>query len=93
MKQITVVMATCNGSRYLLPQLESIRHQSMLPGELIISDDASTDDTYDLALQFAKTAPFPTVVVRNSQRLGYIENFLRGLTHARFEYIALFRSG
>ena len=88
MKRITVVVTTYNGSRFLLPQLESIRHQSLLPSELIISDDASTDDTYDLALQFAKTAPFSTVVLRNPQRLGYIENFFRALTHARFEYIA-----
>jgi glycosyltransferase involved in cell wall biosynthesis len=88
MKRISVVMATYNGSRFLLPQLESIQRQTLPPSELIISDDASTDDTYDLALDFAKTAPFPTLVMRNSQRLGYIENFFRALTHARFEYIA-----
>jgi glycosyltransferase involved in cell wall biosynthesis len=88
MKRISIVMATYNGSRYLLPQLESLARQSMLPGELIISDDASTDDTYDLAIQFAKGAPFPTVVMRNPRRLGYIENFLCALTHSRFEYIA-----
>ncbi len=88
MKRITIVMATYNGSKYLLPQLESIARQSMLPGELIISDDASTDGTYDLAMQFAKRASFPTIVIRNPQRLGYIDNFLGALTHARFEYIA-----
>lgn len=88
MKRISVVMATYNGSRFLLPQLESIQRQTLLPSELIISDDASSDDTHELALQFAKTAPFPTRVVRNPQRLGYIENFFRALTHARCEYIA-----
>ncbi len=88
MKRISVVMATYNGSRFLLPQLESIKRQTLLPSELIISDDASTDDTYELALQFAKTAPFPTRVMRNPQRLGYIENFFRALADVRFEYIA-----
>jgi rhamnosyltransferase len=88
MKRISVVMATYNGSRFLLPQLESIQRQTLLPSELIISDDASTDDTYDLALQFAKTAPFPTRVMRNPQRLGYIENFFCALADVRFEYIA-----
>jgi glycosyltransferase involved in cell wall biosynthesis len=88
MKRITVVVTTYNGSRFLLPQLESIERQSLLPSELIISDDASTDDTYDLALRYAKAAPFPTRVMRNPRRLGYIENFFRALSHARFEYIA-----
>ena len=42
---VTVVVATYNGSAYLLAQLESIAQQTHKPTQIIIIDDASTDDT------------------------------------------------
>ena len=45
---ISVAMATFNGEKYLLNQLESISNQTLLPDELIITDDSSTDSTLDI---------------------------------------------
>ena len=40
---ISIAMCTCNGQSFLLEQLESITKQTVLPNELIICDDQSTD--------------------------------------------------
>lgn len=44
----SVAMTTFQGERHLGEQLELIRWQSGLPDEIVISDDASTDDTWEI---------------------------------------------
>lgn len=70
-------MATYNGERFIRPQLDSFVRQTLLPTELIICDDGSTDSTLSIISDFSKSAPFPVVVVKNSTRLGYTANFLQ----------------
>jgi glycosyltransferase involved in cell wall biosynthesis len=88
MSATSVVMATYNGERYLPAQLESLVHQTTLPGQLIISDDGSQDRTVEIAEEFARQAPFPTVVIKNPIRLGYADNFLQACRHAQEDYIS-----
>ena len=38
-KKISVAMATYNGSKFIQRQLDSIIEQTVLPDEIIISDD------------------------------------------------------
>lgn len=45
--KISIAMATYNGMKYIQEQLDSIRLQNMKADELIITDDASTDGTYE----------------------------------------------
>ncbi len=42
---MSVAIATYNGEKFLLEQLESIQSQTVLPTEIVISDDNSCDDT------------------------------------------------
>ena len=85
---VSVVMATFNGGRFISEQLDSIARQTHLPAELIVSDDASTDDTIKIVKTFAKTAPFPVRIVENETRLGYGGNFLSATRHASGAYLA-----
>ena len=43
---ISLVMTTYNGLKYISEQLDSIRTQTLLPDEVLIYDDRSTDGTY-----------------------------------------------
>jgi len=72
-------MATFNGEQHLSQQLESIAAQTRLPDELVIFDDASEDDTLEIADAFAKKSPFPVRIHVNSQQVGARENFTRAL--------------
>lgn len=77
---ISIAMATCNGAKYLAEQLHSISTQSILPDELIISDDASTDSTCDVVDQFRATAPFPVVLHQSPTNRGVTDNFSKALS-------------
>ncbi len=77
MNSISIAMCTYNGERFLDEQLTSLRNQSLLPAELIICDDGSSDRTEEIVETFARSAPFPVRWVRNEVRLGYRRNFLK----------------
>lgn len=76
-------MATYNGERYIREQLESIARQTLLPLELVVTDDGSTDTTLEIVDDFAGSAPFEVRVFRNETRLGYAGNFLRAASLCR----------
>ena len=87
---ISVILATYNGERYLPEQLESIHAQTLAPGEVIITDDGSTDDTLAIAAQFRET-------VRGSIRVSIVnhrstrdpsDNFRFGVRHCSGEWVA-----
>lgn len=86
--RISIAMATYNGARYLLEQLDSLAAQTLSPYELVITDDGSTDDTLDILDAFARRAPFPVHIHRNEQRLGYRDNFLKAARLCAGELIA-----
>lgn len=86
---ISVAMATYNGARFLRQQLDSIVAQSRVPTELVVTDDASTDDTVAILDEFAATAPFPVHIHRNPSRLGYRANFMRAMALCRSDIVAL----
>jgi glycosyltransferase involved in cell wall biosynthesis len=73
---IAVVMATCEGERFIAAQLASLANQTRRPDQLVVSDDCSTDATPALIAAFAANAPFPVVIQRNERRLGYTDNFI-----------------
>jgi glycosyltransferase involved in cell wall biosynthesis len=85
---ISIAMATYNGAPYLLEQLESLKAQSLLPLELVITDDCSSDATAAIVAAYAERAPFPVRFFQNENRLGYAENFFRALSLCRGEFVA-----
>lgn len=85
---VSVAMAVYNGGAFLAAQLESLRTQTRLPCELVITDDGSSDDTAAIVARFALTAPFPVIYVCNPTRLGFQDNFLKAAGLCSGRYIA-----
>jgi glycosyltransferase involved in cell wall biosynthesis len=81
-------MATYNGERFIREQLESLAHQTLLPYELIVRDDASTDRTLCIVEEFSRHAPFRVTIHKNSVRLGYRDNFIQAAGLAKGNWIA-----
>ena len=73
-------MATYDGAAWLEEQLASIAAQSRPPDELIVVDDASSDDTVERIEAFAAGARFPVTLERNAENLGSTPTFERALT-------------
>lgn len=82
-------MATYNGEAYIHEQLESLANQTLLPKELIVCDDGSTDRTLEIVERWSKTvAPFPVYIYRNEKRLGFADNFLQAASRCKGDLIA-----
>ncbi len=88
MGTLSVALATHNGARYVVAQLESLARQSRYPDELVVCDDLSTDDTVQLVEHFSRDSPFPVRIFRNDARLGYRKNFLKAAHLCRGDLIA-----
>ena len=86
--RISIAMATYNGARYIREQLDSLAAQTLLPCELVVTDDGSTDATREIVADFASTAPFPVRVRHNKKRLGFADNFLYAASLCGGEFIA-----
>jgi len=80
-------MASYNGERFLTQQLQSLRDQCVLPIELVVCDDQSTDETVNVLRKFSSNAPFEVKIFINEARLGYRANFMRAASCCRGEYI------
>jgi len=81
-------MATYNGEKYILEQLDSLAKQSVLPHELVVCDDGSSDATVGIIKHFAETAPFPVRLHINEANLGYSDNFLKAAGLCQGDWIA-----
>jgi glycosyltransferase involved in cell wall biosynthesis len=85
---VSVVMATYNGGRYVADQIDSIAKQTVRPAELLISDDRSTDGTFELAVGRARDSGLDVHPWRNAERLGFARNFIAAAQRASGDLIA-----
>ncbi len=84
---VTIIMATYNGEAFLKEQLQSIIEQEYKNRELLISDDDSNDNTYDILMRYAKKNEW-IHLYRNKKHLGLIGNFETLLERAQGDYIS-----
>ena len=85
---ISVVMATYNGEKYLLEQLDSIKDQTVSPDEVIICDDRSTDNTQTIVEDYiAKHNLEGWHFIVNEKNLGYGNNFHQAVGRATGDLI------
>lgn len=81
-------MCTYNGAAHIAEQLESILDQTLPPTEIVLSDDASSDDTVDIALAVVGLR-VPMTVLRNDVQLGITANFEQAISACHGEFIVL----
>jgi glycosyltransferase involved in cell wall biosynthesis len=88
-KTVGVVLATFNGEAFLDEQLSSIFNQTLLPDTVVIVDDCSTDASVRIAEEWAHRHKNIIKVYTNTQNLGFIQNFEKGIALCDTDYIAL----
>lgn len=85
---ISVVIASYNGEKYLEQQLDSILSQTLAPAELIVCDDCSSDGTVFILEKYQEKGLL--TYVRNDRQLGLIGNFKKAVALAEeTNYVAL----
>jgi GT2 family glycosyltransferase len=83
----SVVVTAYNGRRFLAETLESILAQTFTDFELLVIDDASSDDSPEIARAFARRDARVRLLV-NERNLGISNTRNRGLELARGDYLA-----
>lgn len=89
--KVLVYMATYNGAKYLREQLDSILAQENVEIDLLIADDASSDETIDILREYAERDG-RICYYRNEKNLGYKRNFISLIRHSLendYDYFAL----
>lgn len=82
---ISIGMPTYNGQLHIKQAIVSLLQQKYSDFELIISDDASTDKTETICLEYAKKDK-RILYIRQEKNLGFIKNFNFVLKKAKGEY-------
>jgi len=85
--QVTLLVPAYNYGRFITQALDSLLSQTLRDMELIVIDDASTDETPRIVAQYASDARVR--VVRHEQNQGHIASYNEGLAMARGNYIGI----
>ncbi len=83
---MSVIVPNYNHGKYLGACLSSILAQSFQPLEIIVLDDASTDNSVEVVKEFAQRNPLVRLV-QNEKNLGVMPNLNKGVQLARGDYI------
>ena len=83
----SIVMCTYNGAKYVGKQMRSLLEQTLLPDEIVVCDDGSTDHTLDIIRSMRSETSVPIRIVCNTEHLGVTRNFVYGMQQANGDII------
>lgn len=86
-KNVSIILPTYNGGKYIKRAIESVMTQTFSEWELLVIDDGSTDDTERIVKEFA-SKDSRIIYLKNEKNLGIQKTLNRGLKEAKGEYIA-----
>jgi glycosyltransferase involved in cell wall biosynthesis len=87
-KTVSIALCTYNGEEHIITQLESLINQTHKNIEIIIVDDNSCDNTFNICLLYAKNDS-RIRVYQNEENLGFNLNFAKAMTLCQGEFIAI----
>lgn len=86
---VSVLMITYNHAAYLAEAIRGVVEQECdFPFELVIGEDASTDDTLSVAIEYQKRFPKIIRIVHSTANVGMNENGKRVFDLARGKYVS-----
>jgi succinoglycan biosynthesis protein ExoO len=89
--EVSVIMASCNSSRYIEAAIKSVQEQSLRSWELLIVDDASADDSAALAVDMSRRdARIRIIRLKNNRGPAAARN--AGIAASRGRWLAMFDS-
>lgn len=87
-EKISIIMGIYNCGVTLSEAIESIINQTYTNWELILCDDASTDNTYEVAQKYQKAYPDRIILLRNKKNMRLSYSLNKCLKYATGKYIA-----
>jgi len=84
---LSILIACHNHARYLRRSVESVLAQTRLPNEILLVDDASSDDTGAIMAEIAALDPARIRLIRNLTNAGLIGVVQQGVDAMRSDYV------
>jgi glycosyltransferase involved in cell wall biosynthesis len=84
---VSVILPTQNREKTLVRAINSILEQTYKNIEVLVVNDASTDNTYEIASGFSKKDS-RIIILNNEKKLGLTESLNKGIGMAKGKYIA-----
>ena len=85
---VSIVVPVFNGERYLRESLDSILAQTYRSIEVLVMDDASTDETPEIIASYGDRV----IHVRQRENRGIYESANIGIARARGEFVAVYHA-
>lgn len=85
--RVEILMATYNGEKYLIEQIESIINQSYENWTLLIRDDISEDSTVSIIEEYEKKDSRIRLLRDEKGNLGFVKNFEELLVQSQEDFI------
>lgn len=86
--KISVIMGVFNCAQTIQESLESIINQTYVHWEIIICDDGSTDETYNLISRIVEKYPSKMVLIKNDMNRGLAYSLNHCLRYVTGDFIA-----
>lgn len=88
--KVDIIMTTYNQSLYIKQAIESVLSQKCSFGFLlIVVDDCSTDDSFEVISAYKKRYPDIILTYRNSTNIGLAANYEKAFSFSTAKYIAI----
>ncbi len=85
---ISVVIITYNFAKFIREALDSVLAQTLMPSEIIVYDDCSTDGSWDIILEYQHRHPALIVAHRHPRNVGMQANANAALRAARGDLVS-----
>jgi glycosyltransferase involved in cell wall biosynthesis len=85
--RVACIIASYNYGAFLTEAIESVLRQTILPDEILITDDCSSDNTQEIGEEFARLHPTLVRYNRNERNLGIVENFNQSVALTTSDYV------
>lgn len=89
---VSVIMPSYNHSRFVEQAIRSVWTQTHSAIELIVVDDCSPDDTFDVAKALVDASPIPMTVLQNPKNMGITGTLNHALEHVRGDWVSILAS-
>jgi glycosyltransferase involved in cell wall biosynthesis len=91
--KVSVLMPTYNHETYIAQAIDSfLAQQCNFEMELLIGDDASTDNTLNIAKKYAQNFPEKIKLIQHKENQGLLKNYKSLISIAKGEYFAILES-
>lgn len=85
--KISVALSTYNGEKYIIEQIKSILYQTKKIDELVISDDASKDNTVKVIEEYLSNKDCAYLILKHKENQGVSKNFWEAISNCHGDII------